>query len=347
MRRGVLIAVVAVALVAVAVLGLRRAPEATVPTATVERRAMERIIVASGTVEPEDLVEVRSKVSGFVQRFHVAAGDRVTAGQVVAEIDRDTLEAAVREARAAVREAELTRDLAALELSRRERTFAGGVEPREVLDRVRTEHARALAAVDRMRAALERLEQELAWATIAAPIAGLVLERELNPGAAVASVVSVTGGTVLMTIADTSALHVKGVVDENEIGRVRVGMPARIRTEAFPERTFTGRVRKIAPVGTRKNNVTSFTVEVTVLDGLDVLVPRMSADADVVAEVHEGALALPEAALVYEGEQTFVERVDAATGRVTGRSAVQVGISQGDRMEILGGLAEGEAVRLQ
>ena len=158
---------------------------------------------------------------------------------------------------------------------------------------------------------------------------------------------SVTGGTVLMTIADTAVLHVKGVVDENEIGRVRVGMPARIRTEAFPEATFAGRVRKIAPVGTRKNNVTSFTVEVTVLEGLDVLVPRMSADADIVAEVHEGALALPEAALVYEGEQAFVERVDPVSGGGAGRTAVRVGISQGDRMEILDGLAEGEAVRLQ
>ena len=305
---------------------------------------MERLIVASGTIEPEDLVDVRSRVSGFVKKFLVAAGDRVTAGQVVAEIDRETLEAAVREARAAVHESELVRDLAALEASRRQRS---GVESRDVVDRAQTEHARALAGVERARATLERLEQELAWATITAPINGLVLERELNPGAAIASVVSVTGGTILMTIGDTAQLHVKGVVDENEIGRVRVGQLVRIRTEAFPERTFAGRVRKLAPVGTRKNNVTSFTVEVTVLEGTDVLVPRMSADADIVAEVHEGALALPEAAIVYDGEQPFAERVDPHTGRSLGRRALHLGISQGDRMEIVEGLAEREAVRLQ
>src|SRR5262245_60038820 len=306
MRRYVLIGAVLLVLLVIAVVRARRTPEAAVPTVAVERRTMERLIVASGTIEPEDLVEVRSKVSGFVQKFHVAAGDRVTAGQVIAEIDRDTLEAAVREARATLHETELVRDLAALDLSRRQRS---GVESHDVIDHARTEYDRSLAGVDRARATLERLEQELAWATITAPITGVVLERELNPGAAIASVVSVTGGTVLMTIADTSAMHLKGVVDENEIGFVRVGQEARIRTDAFPDRPFPGRVRKIAPVGTRKNNVTSFTVEVDVLGGVDVLAARMSADADIVTEVHADALVVPEAAIVYEGDDTLVDVV--------------------------------------
>src|SRR5262249_62139359 len=115
-------------------------------------------------------------------------------------------------------------------------------------------------------------------------------------------------------------------------------MPARIRTEAFPERTFAGRVRKIAPVGTRKNNVTSFTVEVSVLEGMDVLVPRMSADADIVAEVHEGALAVPEAALVWEGEQPFVDRAEAGSGRALGRRGGRGGTLQGCRMAVTVGL---------
>ena len=230
-RRRVLIGLVTavVMVVGLAAVGWHQPAEAIGPTATVECRAIERLVVASGTIEPEDLVEVRAKVSGIVQRFYVAASDRVTAGQVVAEIDRETLEAAVREARATVHEAELERDLAAIELGRRQKVFAEGVEAREVLDRAHTDSARAGAHVERARATLDRLEQELAWATITAPIDGVVLERELNPGAAVASVAAVTGGTVLMTIADISALHLKGVVDENEIGRVRVGQEARDR----------------------------------------------------------------------------------------------------------------------
>ena len=193
----------------------------------------------------------------------------------------------------------------------------------------------------------ERLEQELAYATITAPIDGLVLQRDLNPGAAVASVASVTGGTVLMTIADTSQMHLLGVVDENEIARVRVGMDARIRTETYTDRTFPGRVRKIASIGDRKNNVTSFKVEVTVLDGIDELWPRMSADADIVSEVHDHALIIPEATLLYKGNDVFVEVVGHASGPRTTQRPVHIGISNHNRVEVVDGLAEGEVVKLQ
>ncbi len=348
MRRRWFIALGVVAvLLAVVAVRFRGNDEAIGPTAAVESGSIERIVVASGTIEPEHLVEVRPKVSGIIQRFHVDAGDRVTVGKVVAELDRETLEAAVREARAVLHEAQVERDHAAVELKRKEDLFARGVESKDVLDRVRADHAGADARLDRTQATLDRLDQELAYATITAPIDGVVLQRDLNPGAAAASVASVTGGTVLMTIADTSQMHLLGVVDENEIARVRVGMEARIRTETYPDRLFAGRVRKIASIGDRKNNVTSFKVEVTVLEGIDVLWPRMSADADIVAEVHDNALILPEAALLYKGNDVMVEVVTHASPAQLAQRPVRVGISQKDRVEILDGLAAGDVVKLQ
>ena len=342
---GVAVAILAIA--AVVAVRWRGREEPIGPTATVERAAIERIVVASGTIEPEHLVEVRAKVSGIVQRFYVDAGDRVTAGQVIAEIDRETLEAAVREARAVVHEAQVERDHTAVELQRKEDLFRRGIESKDVLDAMRADHARADARLERAQATLERLEQELAYATIAAPIDGLVLQRDLNPGAAIASVASVTGGTVLMTIADTSQMHLLGVVDENEIARVKVGMEARIRTETYPERIFSGRVRKIASMGDRKNNVTSFKVEVSVLDGVDALWPRMSADADIVSEVHDAALTLPESALLYKGNDVEVEVVQHASPAHLVRRPVRIGISQRERVELLEGVSEGEEVKLQ
>jgi HlyD family secretion protein len=150
-----------------------------------------------------------------------------------------------------------------------------------------------------------------------------------------------------MIVADTSALHLKGVVDENDVGRLQVGQTARIRTEAFPDRVLAGRVRKVAPIGTRKNNVTSFTVEVAVLDGLDLLAPRMSADADIIAEVHDEALVVPEAALVYERDEVFVDVVEPGAPGDSRRRPARLGIAQKDRIEILDGVADGERVRLQ
>lgn len=341
------IAVLAILFVAAAALAVTRSRQTHAPvgpTATVARGSIERIVVASGTVEPEDLVEVRSKVSGIVERFHADAGDHVRAGQVVAEIDRQTLEAAVREARAVLREAEVGRDHAGRELERKTTLFNRGIESHDEIDRVQSEHAASEARYERARATLERLEQELAWATIAAPIDGVVLQRDLNPGAAVASVAAVTGGTVLMTIADTSQMHILGVIDENDIAQVKVGMEARIQTDAHPGRVFAGRVRKIASLGDRKDNITSFKVEVTVLDGVDDLRARLSADADIVAEVRDQALIVPESTLVYDGDKVAV---DVVSGDALERRPVQVGITQKDRVEITDGLREGEVVKVQ
>jgi len=347
MRRRTLIALVlALVVVAVGLLALRRGEQGPPPpTASVARGTIERIVVASGTIEPEHLVEVRSKVSGIVEEFLVDAGDRVSAGQVIAEIDRETLEAAVREARAILREAQVSRDLMTRELERRSKLFERGIESHDGIDRARSDQAASEARLERARATLERLEQELAWATVTAPIDGVVLRRELNPGAAVASVAAVTGGTVLMTIADTSQMHLLGVIDENDIAQVQVGMEARIRTEAHPTSVFAGRVRKIASLGDRKDNVTSYKVEVTLLEGVERLRARLSADADIVAEVHSGALVVPEAALVYDGDTVAVDVV--RNGSEPERRPVRVGITQKDRVEILDGVAEGDVVRLQ
>ena len=150
-----------------------------------------------------------------------------------------------------------------------------------------------------------------------------------------------------MTIADTSQMHLLGTIDENEIAQVRVGMDARIRTDAYPDRVFGGRVRKLASLGDRKDNVTSFKVEVTVLEGVDQLWPRMSGDADIVADVHEGALTIPETALAYDHDRVFVDVVERASRPHLARRQVRTGIVSGDRVEIVDGLAEGEQVKLQ
>lgn len=349
MRRRTLVisGIVALGLAAVGAARLRRTEPPPAATAEVVRGTIERIVVASGTIEPEDLVDVRPKVSGIVERFHVDAGDRVTAGQPIAEIDRETMTAAVREARAVLREAEVDRDQLGREVERKAALFSRGIESHEEIDRVRSQHAAAEARLERARATLERLEQELSWTTIAAPIDGVVLQRDLNPGAAVASVATVTGGTVLMTIADTSKMHLLGVIDENDIARVRVGMEARIVTDAYPDRVFPGRVRAIASIGTRKENVTSFEVEVTVLDGIEDLRARLSADAEIVAEVREDALIVPETALIYDGDRTAVEVAANGAADRFERRPVEAGVTQKDRVEILAGVDAGDVVRLQ
>lgn len=335
------------ALVVVAGARMSRSAPDVGQTATVSRGSIERIVVASGTIEPEHLVEVRPRISGIVERFLVDAGDRVKAGQVVAELDREALIAAVNEVKAALHLAEVSHDHSSQEFRRQEPLFNQGIISRDELEKLRTEVRLDEARVEGARATLDRLEQQLGYATITAPIDGLVLSRDLNPGAAVASVESVTGGSVLMTIADTSQMHLLGIIDENEIGGVRVGQTARIRTDTYPGVTFAGRVRKIASIGDRKDNVTSFKVEVTVLQGVDRLRPRMSADADIITDVHPDALIVPEAALLYHGGDASVEVVSGSPATHLVTRKVRLGISNSARVEVVDGLSAGETVKLQ
>jgi HlyD family secretion protein len=158
-------------------------------------------------------------------------------------------------------------------------------------------------------------------------------------------VTSVTGDTLLLTLAGTEALRLEGLVDENEVVRVALGQPARIRTEAFGDRVFKGRVSEIAPMGERIQNVTYFEVEITITDDdARLLRPRMSGDGEIVAETIEDALSVPETALRYEGAEVYVE---VRNGEGFGRRSVKVGVVDRDRVQLLEGVQEGEEVRLQ
>jgi multidrug efflux pump subunit AcrA (membrane-fusion protein) len=177
---------------------------------------------------------------------------------------------------------------------------------------------------------------------------GTILDVPVEVGDAVSAVTTVTGGTLLLVIADPEPLHLRGLVDENEVAHVAVGQPARLRTEAYPGRTFTGTVRHVAPLGQRQQNVTYFEVEVLLTDPeARLLRPLMSGDADIVTETIDDALVVPETALVFEGDAVWVERVARADPPQVDRRPVSTGIVSGTRAQILSGLEVGDEVRLR
>ena len=318
------------------------------PTSRVERGRIERIVVATGTVEPEKEVEVRPRIAGIIERIRVEAGDEVEAGQPLVEIERDLLESQVREAQALLREARVELRYAKIGLGRLEELQAGGAASLQKHDDARARYERAQAAVARAQARLDTLSTQLSYATVRSTLSGRVLEVYTEEGNAVSPVTAVTGGTLLLSLAGTDTLYLEGKVDENEVALVVVGQAARIRTEAFAGRVFSGRVTKIAPLGERIQNVTYFEVEIEITDAdSDLLRPRMSGDANIIAEVVEGALVIPETALRYRGDQIYVDRVNRnGVQRVDPRD-IEIGIVDGTRVQVLNGLDEGEEVRLQ
>ncbi len=217
-------------------------PPPAAPTAKVEKARIERIVVATGTIEPAKEVEVRPRIPGIVEHILVKEGEQVVAGQVLVEIERELLLAQAQEAARGARGLEGREALC----GDRARPHPRASEERRSLFPEARRRARALRERDRGRRALaarlRTLRTQLSYASVLSPLAGRVLDIPIEEGQAVSPVTAVTGGTLLLSLAATNALHLKGLVDENEVARVAIGQPARIRTEAFGTRVFAGQV---------------------------------------------------------------------------------------------------------
>ena len=316
-----------------------------IQTAKAETARIERIVVATGTIEPAKEVEVRPRIPGIVEHILVKEGERVVAGQVLVEIERELLEAQAQEAAAELTAAKVERHYGELDLGRALELEKSGAVSSQKLDEARARSENAIAGVARAEAKLRTLRTQLSYARVTSPLAGRVLDIPIEEGQAVSPVTAVTGGTLMLSLAATTGIHLEGLVDENEVARVAIGQLARIRTEAYGDRVFAGEVIEIAPVGQRNQNVTYFEVKVAVTDkDAQLLRPRMSGDAEIVAETLESALVVPETALRYRGNEVFVE---LPKGEGVDERTVKIGIIDGASVQILDGLAAGDVVKLQ
>jgi HlyD family secretion protein len=153
---------------------------------------------------------------------------------------------------------------------------------------------------------------------------------------------------LVMTLGDTSEVYVKGKVDESDIGKVYLGQPARIKVESFKDKTFTGKVTKISPMGVEKDNVTTFEVRVSINNPEGVLKAMMTANAEIILDEHKGVLQIPEGSIIYDKDKNAsVEIPDPKAKDGKKKIAVNIGISNGAKTELLKGLKEGDQVVLQ
>jgi HlyD family secretion protein len=356
--------------------------------ATVERGVMLRSVVATGKVEPITKVEIKSKANGIIERLHVDVDQVVQAGQVLAELDKENLTARAREARANLEAAEAAREAAIAQLrkneieaespevefaqrnfSRAEQLFEQKLVAQNQLDDARSalegaknkrraaesqlliSRARvteAAANVSQARANVERAEEELANATIKAPIRATVLTRDVELGSPVSSILNLgANATLVMTLGDIEKVFVRGKVDEADIGRVRLGQSARITTETFREKVFTGQVTQISPIGVEKDNVTTFEVEVSIDNPGQELKANMTANAEIILEEHADSLLVPEAAVTYDDQRNaFVDVADPGAKNGRRKVAVKVGVGNGTKVQVLSGVKDGDEVVL-
>jgi HlyD family secretion protein len=209
--------------------------------------------------------------------------------------------------------------------------------------------AQAKAQVAQGKATLNQLEEQLSYTDIESPIDGIILSRDVETGDAVSSILVLgSSATLVMTIGDTSQVYVKGKVDESDIGKVYLGQPARIKVESFKDKTFDGKVTKISPMGVEKDNVTTFEVRVSINNPGGELKAEMTANAEIILEEHKNVLQIPEGAILYDKDKKASVEIPEPKAKDGKRKiAVNIGISNGAKTELLSGLKEGDQVVLQ
>ena len=356
--------------------------------ATVERGTMVRSVVATGKVEPITKVEIKSKANGIIKVLDVDVDTVVKPGDVLVELDKDQLLAALRGAEANLEAARASLEAAEAQLKkniveaegpdaefarrayvRAQNLFAQKLIAQSALDdahsavdvaenRKRAAQSQlaisqakvseARAQVAQAKAAAERAAEDVANATIRAPIRATVLTRDVELGSPVSSILNLgANATPVMTLGNIEQVFVRGKVDEADIGHVRLGQPARIRVETFKDKVFNGQVTQISPMGVEKDNVTNFEVKVSIDNPGRALKANMTANAEIVLEELTNSLLMPESAVSYDAQKNaFVDVVAPSAKNGRRKVPVKLGVGNGTKIQILDGLKQGDKVVL-
>ncbi len=348
-------------------------------TVTVEYGGVLDRLNEIGTIELVRSVDVKSKISGKVKEILVEEGEAVKANQILAIIEPDPNQALqLYGKRAAVERAKIEYLEKEKELNRNRALFQKNLISRQELEKIENLFQLSFNAYNQAQLEQKILEMEMAEASsqasanldreqitelddyrITAPISGIVIARGVEEGEMVVTgISSYMVGTSVFQIGDPSEMIVKSSISEVDVGRIKVGQDVKIVADSYPEISYQGRVKNIAPIGKIKQGETivTFEAEIEILDPDEKLRQGMSCDIDIFVDQRENVLVLPIEAIFevmakdIEGEETA--KVDHVvvykwTGTEFQEIKVEVGLESSNRVEILSGVAEGDVISLE
>ena len=254
---------------------------------------------APGNVEPIRKVEVKSKASGEILRLYVDIGDEVKSGALLAEIDPRDVRNAFAQANADLEVAQARIDISKAQLGRSQELLESGVVSVQEHESRNLDFANAQATLIKARTNLELAQLRLADVTIRAPIAGTILEKNVEEGQVIQSASqNVAGGTTLLVMANLDVVQVRTLVDESDMGEILDDMTASVRVEAYPNQMFVGVVDKIEPQSVVQQNVTMFPVIVRLDNSTGLLRPGMNTMVEIEIADVTGVLLIPNNSVV-------------------------------------------------
>ena len=267
-------------------------------SAPVEVRDIEVNVEAAGVIEPEITVEVKSKASGEILAMHAETGDVVEEGFLLVEVDKRTPRNRLAEAEAGLVAARARRAIAETQMERSATLFETGTLTEFDYEQSQLEFANSEAQVIGSEVALENARIAMDDTDVRAPITGTIILKNVEPGTVISSPTQdVSGGTILMLMADLTSVQVRTLVDETDIGKIRPGMTTRVTVAAYPNQPFEGQVLKIEPQAIVEQNVTMFAVLIRLDNPGGLLKPGMNAEVDIEIASRSAASVVPTMAL--------------------------------------------------
>ncbi len=370
-RRALLVVACLIPVIAVAAWQVLPTGRDTLTTVTVTRGDIENSVTALGTLQPRRYVDVGAQASGQIRKIHVEAGDQVQEGQLLVEIDPSTQKAkldasryAIENLKAQLQEQKAQHELARQKYQRQQRLVAGNATREEDVQTAKAELSSTQARVNmfqaqilQAQASLRSDEAELGYTRIYAPMTGTVVAVDARVGQTLNAQQQTP---LILRIAKLSPMTVWAEVSEADIGHVKPGMTAYFTTLSGGNRRWTSTVRQILPIPPQPLNETQgsgspnssgksgtgrvvlYTVLLDVDNGDNALMAEMTTQVFFVASQVKDALTAPVAALLgSHSADKQIARVVTENGRIEERE-VQLGISDRLRVQVLGGLNEGD-----
>jgi HlyD family secretion protein len=320
------------------------------PKVKVQKGTIVVKALAVGTIEPENEISVKSKVSGVVKQIFAEVGAHVKSGEPLLEVRPDPTPLELTDAKREVQLAEVDLDNLTKERDRQETLIKKQMISAKEYDDTQRSYQEAelklkiakehLALLESGKVKIEGTEIE---SIVKAPIDGFVLNRTVEVGDPVTPLTSYQEGTVLMTMANMERLKFKGTVDEIDVGKLKEGMVAELKLGALPSDTVKGTLQKIWLKAEKKDNATVFPIEIMIPTARNTLLRAgYSANANIIIQKKDSVLTIPERVITFKHDSAFV-KVPLAQGKEEERY-VKTGLSDAISIEVVSGLKEGEEV---
>jgi HlyD family secretion protein len=286
-----------IALVAiVAVVGCKKSTDTalTIETASVERHSIVLSVQANGTVEPVNIIEVKSKASGTITRMPVDIGANVKTGDLLVQIDPRDVQNQYDQAAADVSSATVQRSTSLAQRNRSAELYKEKIITAQEMDQATLDFANADASLIKARTNLSIARVRLEDATVRAPTNGTIIEKPVSEGMVISSATSsASGGTTILKMADLTKVRMRAFVNETDIGSVMSGQTATVTVDAFPNRRFVGIVEQVEPEAVVQSSVTMFPVLVSLNNFDGALKPGMNGQVVMDIARHDNVLAVP------------------------------------------------------